>query len=84
MTSKVDDWEKVRTNGTHMTPEEVGIIRKAFKEGKDVRTVARELRCGSRTVTRYYELFLAEGVSSKPEPTIQRPSRFYRSNFEPS
>ena len=85
MTSRIDDWEKTRFNGKHLTPEEVGIIRKGFKEGRDVRAIARELKCASRTVTRYYELFMAEGVSRKKAgPTVPRPSRFYRSNFEPS
>lgn len=83
----IDDWEKPRSKGTHLTEDEIAAVKLAFQNGRHIRDVARELKCASRTITKYYGLLRAEGAPQTPtrrKPTVPRSSRFYQSNFEPS
>jgi hypothetical protein len=59
---KRDDWEKPRSHGCHLTEAEISRLRQAYKDGVNSRTVALELRCSSRVVSKYYGFFKAEGV----------------------
>ena len=45
---KPDDWEKPRSRGTHLTEDEIGRIKDAYKAGRHYSEIARELKCSSR------------------------------------
>ncbi|HEY8751630.1 MAG TPA: hypothetical protein VIM11_26850 [Tepidisphaeraceae bacterium] len=90
-----DDWKKPRSNGTALTDAEIRSVRVAFDQGRLSRDIARELKCSTRAVTRYYAIFrgtpqklgrpkyrdLMHAPKSAPSPTAAQ-SRFYKSNFE--
>ena len=93
--TKADDWTYTRTRSQHFDAGELALIAKRFREGASPIDVARELRCSSRVIyTRFRQLRGGEPVrrkAPKPEtlarpksPPVNRESRFYRSNFEPS
>jgi hypothetical protein len=81
-----DDWEKPRGKGQHLTADEIAFIRTGYKQGRRYSDVARELKCSSRVVSKYYGFFRAEGVPVKTaapfNPAKQTTDRFYKSNFE--
>jgi IS30 family transposase len=82
---KKDDWNKPRTKAMRLTETEISEVKIAFQMGRKVRDIARELQCASRTVSRYYSLFRAEGIAQGQH--VRRPvtcNRFYSSDFEPS
>ena len=79
-----DDWAKPRSHGTKLTEAEIAKIKAAYRAGRAVRDIARELKCASRTVSKYYGFFSAEGVVKTPErPKRKLPERHYKSNFDP-
>lgn len=57
MSIRPDDWEKSRTRGDHLTPEEVAQLRRDYNVGLDPYDAARKLKCSSRTAYRYYGQF---------------------------
>lgn len=82
-----DDWEKPRSKGTHLTDDELVIVREGYRTNRGIKDVARELKCSSRTITKYYGLFGAEGLRRGSERPVHRQpnkARFYTSNFEPT
>ncbi|MBR0868893.1 helix-turn-helix domain-containing protein [Bradyrhizobium tropiciagri] len=83
MTTLKDDWKKPRSKGNHLTDAEIAQIKEAYKAGRTSRDIARELKCASRTTSKYYGFFEAEGVKkhSESRPTPPGP-RFYKSSFE--
>jgi hypothetical protein len=63
--NKRDDWEKPRSHGTKLTEVEIDRIKLGFVRGERIEDVARELAAASRTVSKYYGFFRAEGVHSR-------------------
>jgi hypothetical protein len=78
-----DDWHKPRTQGNHLTADEIELIRAAFKAGRKPSVIARELKCASRTVSKYYQQFRRGDVPvvKRFRPAIQN-RRFHTSDFE--
>lgn len=71
-----DDWEKPRSKGTHLTPSEIDFIREGFCAFRLHRDVARDLKCSSRIVCKYYGFFEAQGVRrGKRTINLRLPSR---------
>lgn len=82
--NREDDWEKPRSKGTGLTTEEIGLIRLAYKAGRDYRDIARELKCASRTTSKYYGFFTAEGVQKdKRSIPLRLPERIAGSAIAP-
>lgn len=90
-----DDWLKPRSRSTHLTAAEIALLRAAYDNRRRPSDIARELKCSSRIVYKYYTIFRGKLVSFKPkraapvavvrnpEPVFQASaSRFYKSNFE--
>lgn len=87
MSGYKDDWEKPRSRSQHLTEAEIALLRKAFSSRRTIKDIARELQCSSRTVSKYYGFFRAEGIPQGPQrrpfdPASHRASRFYSSTFE--
>lgn len=57
MVSLPEDWEKPRSKSTHLTAEEIQQLRVAYNCGKLAREAARELKCSTRTVNKYFADF---------------------------
>ena len=70
--SDVDDWEKPRSHGTALTKEKLEFVRTSFIDRVPIETVARKLKCSSRTVTKYYGYYRAEGVEQKHAISLRR------------
>lgn len=81
-----DDWEKPRSKGTHLTPEEIALLKTSFKAGHSTREAAKALKCSSRTAFKYYSYFKNElappRLEQPPEPRPPLPNRFYRTSFD--
>jgi hypothetical protein len=75
-----DNWEKPRNRGTGLTAEEKDVIRAAFRLGRKAKDVARELKCATRTVHKYYNQVGTEQPPQRVRAPL--PDRFYKSNFE--
>jgi hypothetical protein len=93
MTTKKDDWEKPRGNGTRLTKDEIGRLRILFNCGLNYLEAARDLKCSSRVASKYYAIWRGKPHEvgkpkyrhrTKPVPAAPAPmqSRFYKSNFE--
>lgn len=84
MAHERDDWVKTRSRGVHLSDDEIAFIRKGYREDRTIRDVARDLKCSSRNVTKYYGFFRAEGVvkGSATPKKLPLPDRFYKSSFE--
>lgn len=54
--------DRPRTTADRLKPVEIERIRDSFIAGRQIKVVARELQCSTRTVTKYYGFFRAEGV----------------------
>ncbi len=90
-----DDWVKTRSHGHGLSEDEKEVIRKARLIGRPPRDVARELKCSTRVVAKYYRIFAGHSRperhsgaprGTRPKPARRHPSlpdRFYHSNFEP-
>lgn len=57
MKNKPDDWEKNRSHAQHLTPAEIEIIRQRKEKQETPRTIARDLKCSTRVVYRYFAQF---------------------------
>lgn len=81
MSWRQDDWIKTRSNGVHLTEDEIAGVKRSFVAGEKIYDVAKRLKCSSRTIVKYYGFFRAEGVREKP---AKRPlaDRHYKSSFE--
>lgn len=85
MSNDLDDWDKPRSRGTHLSDAEIELVKRAYRDERKIRDVARELKCASRTVSKYYGFFREEGVRTKSTPAKPvRGPRYYTSNFEPN
>ena len=67
-----DDWEKPRGKGGHLSAPELAKVQEGFQHRRHIRDVARELKCSSRTVTKYYGLFRAEGIEQNADQRLHR------------
>lgn len=90
---KPETWPVIRGKGLHFTDRELGSIQQAFRDGRDVNDIARELLCSKRAIYVHYARM--RGIdgrkrgavprpASQPRPAKAPPSRFYRSSFQPS
>ena len=73
MVSIRDDWEKPRSKGVHLTPDEKARLRIAYNSGRAIRDIARELQCSSRVVAKYYASFRAANPLSKNKSRVANP-----------
>lgn len=84
MSTIKDDWEKPRSKGQHLTADEIALIRRGYLTNRFYRDIARELKCSSRVVSKYYGLFQAEGLRKgrdlEPKKKVGE-GRFYKSTF---
>jgi transposase len=78
---KADDWEKPRSKGQHLTEAEIATIKQDYLAGRHYRDVAKDLKCSSRIVSKYYGLFRAEGAVQNPKRPPVAQNRFYKSDF---
>lgn len=77
-----DDWV-VRSKGNRLTAAEIAFVRQCYIDKKKMRDTARELKCSSRTISKFFGYFRAEGVRQGPREHIPATPRHYTSNFEP-
>ena len=78
---KADDWEKPRSKGQHLTETEIATIKQSYLVGRNFRDVAKDLKCSSRIVSKYYGQFRSEGaVQNAKRPAVAQ-NRFYKSDF---
>ncbi len=78
-----DEWEKPRSKGVHLTSDEIALVKVGFAAKRTIQDVARELKCSSRTVSKYYGWFRAEGVpQGGRKHSAALPARHYKSSFE--
>lgn len=84
MATKTDDWEKPRSNGTHLTAAEILRIREAYLANRPSHDIARELQCSSRVASKYYGLFAAEGIiKAVNKISLRLPQRAEGSTINP-
>lgn len=87
----IDRWRKPRSNGDHLSNEEVELIRKGYRQGRSSFDIARELQCSTRTVDKYFVIFRSgcdvnarhravQSLQRTPKQVLQ--SRFYKGNFK--
>lgn len=57
-----DYWHKPRKTSQHLTEAEIATIRDGFVHRRRIHLVAKSLLCASRTVSKYYGYFRAEGI----------------------
>lgn len=91
MRQKQDQWRKPRSNGNHFTEDEINKVWAAYKANRAPKDIARELKCSSRSINRYYSM-IREGrnfLCSKPRkvvPVIEvrrvPVDRFYHGSFD--
>jgi hypothetical protein len=86
-----DDWEKTRGHGDHLTEAELAWVAKCYREGLSARATARQLKCSRKAVAAHFRRLRGGPIRrarllppEPPPPKIDRESRFYHSNFEPS
>lgn len=97
MTELAEDWFKPRTHGQRLTRDEIDFIRAAHARGDIARLVARQLRCTTRIIRKYFAQFEGRApaiAKRRPIPSVEKPKppqpksvptpNFYRSNFEPT
>lgn len=85
---------RTRGRNDHFTEAELSLIKQLFEEKMPKFFVARKLNCSLRVVQTHYSRLQGRppserksraGQDAKPrraEPATERPSRFYKSNFE--
>lgn len=80
----VEDWEKPRGKGQHLTEAEIEQLKVAFNASRPSRDIARELQCSTRVVNKYYSYFRVDGTKQEPSPRVKPtlPGRFYRTSFD--
>jgi hypothetical protein len=64
-----DDWDKPRTQGNHLTDDEIKKLRVAYTTGRHPSDIARELQCSSRVANKYYAMFRG----NSPVSRVRRP-----------
>lgn len=79
-----DSWDKPRNQGQHFTDDEIAQIKIAYQTRRKPNDIARELKCSSRNVAKYYRQFREQGVGQAQERPFNpsRDGRYYKSNFE--
>jgi hypothetical protein len=82
-----DDWEKPRSRQDYLTEDEIERLREAFDAGHKTCDIAGELNCSTRIAAKYYAQFRGTPLQRgrpkrRPASSPDRPSRFYKSNFE--
>lgn len=75
-----DDWVKPRSRGQHLCEDEIATIKHGYRNGRTVRDLARELKCSSRTVAKYYGFFREEGARRSACPALSRLPRRRRTS----
>jgi len=91
--TRLETWNFVRRQCNHFTAEERTLIAQRFREGAKAYDVARELKCSVRVIHTHYARMRGGAANpvrgmqkfEQPKPReIDKSSRFYHSNFEPS
>jgi transposase len=79
-----DDWHKPRSEGTHLSADELEQLKDAFRAGMTPKDAARTIQCSSRTARRRFEQFRDEGLLEQDPPPVRitREQRFYHGSFE--
>lgn len=72
MSKPHDSWAKPRSNGTHLTADEIALIKQSFIKRYTIDETAKALQCASRTIDKYYSLFRAQGVQQQPKITLRQ------------